>query len=95
MCSSRRLDHFLTTSHQVGIAAELPSGEYSKKNFDHIAFFDFLLQGGSSYERIPLERFDVGRYVLHWFCYCDALLTFLIECKDLSPVVSSPRGALS
>ncbi|KAH9934268.1 putative polyketide synthase [Fomitopsis serialis] len=43
----------------VGIAAELPSGKWSESNFDYISFYEFLLQGGEAYERIPLERFNV------------------------------------
>jgi hypothetical protein len=44
---------------QVGIATELPSGEHSPKNFSHEEFFEFLLAGKDSYERIPGERFNI------------------------------------
>ncbi|KZT66436.1 hypothetical protein DAEQUDRAFT_739999 [Daedalea quercina L-15889] len=43
----------------VGIAAELPSGRWSKTNLDYVSFYDFLLQGGEAYETVPLERFNV------------------------------------
>ncbi|KAI0917633.1 Type I Iterative Polyketide synthase (PKS) [Taiwanofungus camphoratus] len=42
----------------VGIAAELPSGTYSKTNLDYKSFFEFLLEKGEAYEKIPLERFN-------------------------------------
>ncbi|KAI0731474.1 ketoacyl-synt-domain-containing protein [Fomitopsis betulina] len=42
-----------------GIAAELPSGSWSSTNLDHKAFFEFLLSGGESYEKIPIERFNI------------------------------------
>lgn len=45
-------------SSQVGIAAELPSGTYSKTNLDYKSFFEFLLEKGEAYEKIPLERFN-------------------------------------
>ncbi|CCL98280.1 uncharacterized protein FIBRA_00274 [Fibroporia radiculosa] len=43
----------------VGIAAQLPSGAYSDKNLDYQAFFQFLLEKGEAYEKIPLERFNI------------------------------------
>ncbi|KZT12695.1 uncharacterized protein LAESUDRAFT_668561 [Laetiporus sulphureus 93-53] len=43
----------------VGISAELPSGAFFDENLDHNAFFDFLLRGGESYERIPPKRFNI------------------------------------
>lgn len=43
----------------VGIAAQLPGGDSSNCNLDHVAFFEFLMKEGQSYERIPLERFNV------------------------------------
>ncbi|TFY55679.1 hypothetical protein EVJ58_g8093 [Rhodofomes roseus] len=45
----------------VGIAAELPSGDWSKSNLDYSSFYDFLLQGGQAYESIPLDRFNVHK----------------------------------
>jgi hypothetical protein len=43
---------------QVGIAAELPSGDFATSNFDHESFFRFLLAAGESYEFIPADRFN-------------------------------------
>ncbi|OBZ65510.1 putative polyketide synthase 2 [Grifola frondosa] len=43
----------------VGIAAELPSGTWSKMNLNYKSFFEFLLQKGESYEQIPTERFNI------------------------------------
>jgi hypothetical protein len=45
-------------SVQIGIAADLPSGTFSEKNLDHVAFFDFLLASGESYEHIPSNRLN-------------------------------------
>ncbi|EIN09536.1 polyketide synthase [Punctularia strigosozonata HHB-11173 SS5] len=46
----------------VGIAAELPSGEFAANNLDYNAFFQFLLQRGESYEFIPKDRFDIDSW---------------------------------
>ncbi|KIJ47810.1 hypothetical protein M422DRAFT_248376 [Sphaerobolus stellatus SS14] len=46
----------------VGIAAQLPSGHAAPTNFDHKEFFDFLLDKGEAYERIPMERFNIDSY---------------------------------
>ncbi|OBZ73412.1 putative polyketide synthase 22 [Grifola frondosa] len=43
----------------IGIAAELPSGSHSTTNLDYKSFFQFLLQHGESYEKIPQERFNI------------------------------------
>ncbi|CCM04656.1 uncharacterized protein FIBRA_06840 [Fibroporia radiculosa] len=43
----------------VGIAAELPSGSWSKQNLDFKSFSKFLLESGEAYEKIPLERFNI------------------------------------
>ncbi|KAJ7278022.1 putative polyketide synthase [Mycena rebaudengoi] len=43
----------------VGISAELPSGTYSESNLDHSSFWEFLINAGESYERIPSTRFDI------------------------------------
>ena len=48
---------------QVGIAAELPSGDLANTNFDYPRFNKFLLDGGQSYVRIPKERFNVDSCV--------------------------------
>ncbi|KZT71132.1 ketoacyl-synt-domain-containing protein [Daedalea quercina L-15889] len=45
----------------VGVAAELPSGSWSQRNLDYNSFYDFLLQGGEAYEKIPLERFSIHK----------------------------------
>jgi acyl transferase domain-containing protein len=47
----------------VGVAAELPSGRHSETNLGHDEFFQFLLDGKTSYERIPKERFNADSYV--------------------------------
>ncbi|KAF8530083.1 putative polyketide synthase [Hysterangium stoloniferum] len=46
----------------VGIAAQLPSGNLAPSNLDHKQFFEFLLNKGEAYERIPLERFNIDSY---------------------------------
>ncbi|KAF9541628.1 ketoacyl-synt-domain-containing protein [Agrocybe pediades] len=46
----------------IGISAELPSGSYSKTNLDHHSFFEFLLNKGDSYEKVPLERFQIDSW---------------------------------
>jgi hypothetical protein len=73
----QRGDQFnrLISSTQVGLAAELPSGTYSDRNFDHHDFFDFLLNSGQSYEPIPLERFNAVGYLPPSFFPPHALLT--------------------
>ncbi|KAH9918099.1 ketoacyl-synt-domain-containing protein [Fomitopsis serialis] len=43
----------------VGIAAELPSGDWSESNLDYNSFYDFLLQGGEAYEKMPADRFNM------------------------------------
>ncbi|CCM02247.1 uncharacterized protein FIBRA_04328 [Fibroporia radiculosa] len=43
----------------VGISVELPSGTYSNNNFDHNAFYEFLLNGGEAYESMPSDRLNV------------------------------------
>ncbi|KAH9934295.1 ketoacyl-synt-domain-containing protein [Fomitopsis serialis] len=43
----------------VGISAELPSGGCSDSNLDYKSFYDFLIQGGEAYEKIPTKRFNV------------------------------------
>ncbi|KAF7330994.1 putative polyketide synthase [Mycena venus] len=42
----------------VGISCELPSGHTSPQNLDHENFFQFLLNRGEAYEKIPSERFN-------------------------------------
>ncbi|KAJ6464062.1 putative polyketide synthase [Mycena sanguinolenta] len=58
---SRRV--LISMSHKaiaiVGISAELPSGTYSESNLDHSSFWEFLIDAGESYERIPSTRFDI------------------------------------
>jgi hypothetical protein len=61
------LQCLLTYPIQVGIAAELPSGEATVENFDHKQFFEFLLNKGEAYERIPLERFNIDSSVTRFF----------------------------
>ncbi|KAF9553112.1 hypothetical protein CPC08DRAFT_822512 [Agrocybe pediades] len=46
----------------VGISAELPSGSYSKANFNHDAFFQFLLNKGDAYQKMPGDRFDIDSF---------------------------------
>ena len=55
--------YVLTYPMQVGIAAELPSGETSMENLDHKQFFEFLLNKGEAYERIPTDRFNIDSSV--------------------------------
>ncbi|EGO26553.1 putative polyketide synthase [Serpula lacrymans var. lacrymans S7.9] len=43
----------------VGIAADLPSGDYAPTNLDYKKFMEFLLNKGEAYEEIPKERFNV------------------------------------
>lgn len=50
-------------SVQVGIAAELPSGDSADDNFDYPRFNKFLLDSGESYVRIPKERFNIDSCV--------------------------------
>ena len=42
---------------------EFPSGKVSARNLDTNSFFQFLLNGGQSYEKIPQERFRVDSLV--------------------------------
>ena len=44
---------------QIGIAAELPSGKWSKSNLDYKSFYEFLLHCGEAYEVIPPDRFNM------------------------------------
>ena len=48
------------TAQQVGIAAQLPRGEGSEGNgdLDYGSFFEFLMQSGEAYTKIPQERFN-------------------------------------
>ncbi|PCH36322.1 hypothetical protein WOLCODRAFT_108541 [Wolfiporia cocos MD-104 SS10] len=46
----------------VGIATELPSGTHAASNLDHQAFYQFLLDGLESYERIPAGRFNIDAW---------------------------------
>lgn len=46
---------------QVGIAAELPSGEHSTSNLSHDELFKLLLQKKETYQKVPIDRFDVDR----------------------------------
>ena len=55
--------HGISLPLKVGIAAQLPSGDVTPHNFDHKQFFDFLLNKGEAYERIPPERFNIDSYV--------------------------------
>ena len=48
---------------QVGVATEFPSGEHSTANLNHAEFFRLLLQKKETYQKIPLERFDIDRCV--------------------------------
>lgn len=48
---------------QVGIASELPSGKSAVENMDHKQFFEFLLNKGEAYEKIPVERFNIDSSV--------------------------------
>ena len=48
---------------QVGITAELPSGATAIENLDHKQFFEFLLNKGEAYERIPIDRFNIDSSV--------------------------------
>ncbi|KAJ6515504.1 putative polyketide synthase [Mycena sanguinolenta] len=46
----------------VGLSAELPSGNARDSNFDHDAFFEFLLAKGEAYEDVPAERFNIDAW---------------------------------
>ncbi|EJD43640.1 ketoacyl-synt-domain-containing protein [Auricularia subglabra TFB-10046 SS5] len=46
----------------VGISARLPGGALSASDLNHDTFFEFLLRGGESYERIPADRFDIDSF---------------------------------
>ncbi|KAL6304755.1 hypothetical protein BKA93DRAFT_261672 [Sparassis latifolia] len=46
----------------VGISAELPSGSYSESNLDHESFYEFLMNRGQSYERLPSSRFNIDAW---------------------------------
>lgn len=46
---------------QVGIAAELPSGEHSTANFNHDELFKLLLQKKETYQKMPKDRFDIDK----------------------------------
>jgi hypothetical protein len=50
--------------HQVGIAADLPSGYHDTKNLDHRDFYDFLFKKQQSYQRIPTDRFNIDAWVI-------------------------------
>lgn len=41
---------------QVGVALELPSGDFSEMNLDYHSFWQFLLEKRDAYEPIPEER---------------------------------------
>ncbi|KAJ7887517.1 beta-ketoacyl synthase [Mycena olivaceomarginata] len=43
----------------VGISCELPGGPDSTLNLDHDGFFEFLLNYGEAYEKIPSNRFNI------------------------------------
>ncbi|EGO18727.1 putative polyketide synthase [Serpula lacrymans var. lacrymans S7.9] len=43
----------------VGISACLPGGPQNAQNLDYQNFFDFLMERGQAYEKIPSERFNV------------------------------------
>ncbi|TFK80433.1 hypothetical protein K466DRAFT_605341, partial [Polyporus arcularius HHB13444] len=42
----------------VGIAAQLPSGDFANHDLDYTSFLDFLMQQGEAYENIPQSRFN-------------------------------------
>ncbi|KAL6298480.1 hypothetical protein BKA93DRAFT_830667 [Sparassis latifolia] len=46
----------------VGISAELPSGSYLNANLDHESFYQFLIDRGQSYERLPSSRFNINAW---------------------------------
>ncbi|KDQ18683.1 hypothetical protein BOTBODRAFT_154644 [Botryobasidium botryosum FD-172 SS1] len=46
----------------VGISTALPSGEYSESNLDTDAFWDFLMNKGQAYEKIPQDRFNIDAW---------------------------------
>lgn len=52
---------YLMRFQQVGIAAELPSGEHSTANFSHDELFKILLQKKETYQKVPIDRFDIDR----------------------------------
>lgn len=52
---------YLMRFRQVGIAAELPSGEHSTSNLSHDELFKLLLQKKETYQKVPIDRFDIDR----------------------------------
>ncbi|KAI0695501.1 polyketide synthase [Cerioporus squamosus] len=42
----------------VGIAAQLPSGNFANDDLDYTSFLDFLMKRGEAYENIPQARFN-------------------------------------
>ena len=44
---------------QIGIGAQLPSGSFSELDMDYRSFFDFLLNKGQAYEKIPADRLNL------------------------------------
>ncbi|KAH9840916.1 putative polyketide synthase [Rhodofomes roseus] len=53
----------MTSIAIVGLSVELPSGKYSPKNLDHDAFFQLLLDGVDTYERMPAGRFNADAWL--------------------------------
>ena len=43
---------------QIGISAQLPSGSWAIEDLNYDSFFDFLLDKGEAYEKIPSTRFN-------------------------------------
>jgi hypothetical protein len=43
---------------EVGLAAQLPSGEYAEDNLNHRTLWQFLLAKGQAYEKIPQNRLE-------------------------------------
>ncbi|KAF8151220.1 hypothetical protein K438DRAFT_1988215 [Mycena galopus ATCC 62051] len=46
----------------VGVSAEIPGGDRTPKNLGHESFFEFLLNRGQSYEKVPAYRMNIDAW---------------------------------
>ncbi|KAJ6555310.1 beta-ketoacyl synthase [Mycena vulgaris] len=51
-----------SSCRQVGISAEIPGGDRTPKNLGHESFFEFLLNRGQSYEKLPAYRMNIDAW---------------------------------
>lgn len=78
------VDSTLISDLQVGIAAQLPSGNSSDENLDYRSFWEFLLQKQDAYGSVPAERLQG----LTWVCSC----LFYMSLKNLPKPGVLSRG---